>query len=275
MCEVLAKDSIPHVSNARFQLRQIYEKTKDYKPWVGFEQEYTLFSDNRPFQWPKDKNPRPQGPFYCGVGSLQVYGRFLVEAHRELCEKAGLFLYGVNAEVMPSQWEFQIGYRGIEEELVNPLNISDQLWIARYLLHRLSEEFHIHVSLDNKPMKGDWNGAGLHTNFSTKDIRNPKTCDMFLKKTLEALEKNHIKHIAQYGYNLKDRLTGHHETCSINEFKSGTAHRGASIRLQIKKEGGSYFEDRRPGANADPYKVSKCLLETVCLFFEKRVSLSP
>ena len=127
------------LQNTRSPLAQIYEKTRDHKPWIGFEQEYTLFSGGRPFQWPKETKPRPQGPFYCGVGTSQVYGRFLVEAHRELCEKAGLFMYGVNAEVMPSQWEFQIGYRGIEGEPVDPLNMSDQLWMARYLLHRLSE----------------------------------------------------------------------------------------------------------------------------------------
>ena len=239
---------------------------------MGFEQEYTLFDGRNPLGWPDSGYPGPQGPYYCGVGSNKVSGRDLVEKHTRLCIDAGIIIYGINAEVMPGQWEFQIGYRGIKGEDAGALNASDHLWIARWLLDRVSEEYNVEVSFDNKPIKGDWNGAGLHTNFSTNATRDPKTGIQAINQAVDNLSQTHQDHISVYGHNLGERLTGLHETCSIEEFKSGASDRGCSIRIPITVEitGCGYFEDRRPGANSDPYEVASVLIKSVCLNSQKQ-----
>ena len=271
LCEVLDPEENPHATNKRAKLRELMEKARTHDPYIGFEQEYTLFtgeleSEKWPMGWPRGGYPSPQGPFYCGIGAGKVYGREIVEQHVTACEVANLNIYGINAEVMPSQWEFQIGYRGEDDEPCDPLSMSDHLWLSRYLLQRISEKYGVSVSFSNKPIPGDWNGAGMHTNFSTKEMRDKNVGMEAINKAVKDLEVHHKEHIRHYGAGLGDRLTGLHETCHINEFKSGVSNRGASIRIPITthKKGCGYIEDRRPGANADPYVVSSQLVESIC-----------
>ena len=267
MCEVMNPDGTPHKSNTRAALREALDKGgAAAEPWLGFEQEYTLFQGRTPLGWPENGYPAPQGPFYCGVGADEVFGRPLVEEHARVCIEAGLMIYGVNAEVMPGQWEYQIGYRGFAGESADPLTVCDHSWIARWLLYRLGEKFGITATLEPKPVKGDWNGAGQHTNFSTKAMRDSSGGMKAIEEAISRLSKTHKEHIAQYGHKLEERLTGLHETCSIEEFKHGESDRGASIRIPLAtyKNVCGYFEDRRPGANADPYRIANLLIRT-CL----------
>jgi glutamine synthetase len=257
LAEVLLTDMTPHASNTRAQLREVYEKFKDQDPWFGIEQEYTLFKGARPLGFPEHGGyPGPQGPYYCGVGSDDIYGRPLVEAHMTACLEAGLLLSGINAEVMPGQWEFQIGAG-------DPLTVSDHMWIARWLLHRLGEEFDISVTLDPKPARGDWNGAGAHTNFSTNKMRENYDA---VVAACEALGKNADEHIANYGFDIESRLTGAHETAHYSQFNYGVSNRGASVRIpwQVAIEKKGYIEDRRPNANMDPYVVTRLIVNTCC-----------
>ena len=267
LCEVLNPDGTPHPTNKRAKLRQLLENGgKDFDPWIGFEQEYTLFRGSTPLGWPDRGYPAPQGPFYCGVGADEVFGREFVEVHTRACIDAGLMIFGTNAEVMPGQWEFQMGYRGIDGESADPLTVSDHLWFARWLLYRIGEEFDISATLHPKPVKGDWNGAGKHTNFSTKQTRSSEGGMDAIKDAIEALRQRHDEHIGVYGHGLEERLTGLHETAHISNFSSGVGNRSASIRIprSVATKGYGYFEDRRPGANANPYEVSAALIETVC-----------
>lgn len=262
LCEVYNPDSkTPHTTNNRAKLRSILDSSIDHDMWIGFEQEYTMFQDGRPLGWPTTGFPGPQGPYYCSAGSEKAFGRDLVEAHMQACLDAGILFYGINAEVMPGQWEFQIGPRGVDGEDAGILNVSDHTHLARWLLERLGEEYDISVSFSNKPIKGDWNGAGMHANFSTIGTRSAEKGKQTIDNIVKNLEKNHAKDILDYGFGLSDRLTGELETSDINTFNVGDADRGCSIRIPrpVAIKGYGYFEDRRPGANSDPYLVSAAL----------------
>ena len=258
MNEVRKPDGSIHESNTRARLVEIAEKHKDEDAWFGIEQEYTFFKGRSPLGWPNGGYPAPQGPFYCGVGADEVFGRDIVEDHMDICLQAGIQITGVNAEVMPGQWEFQVGSLG-------PLEVSDQLWIARWILYRIAENYGVNATLHPKPVKGDWNGAGAHANFSTKLMRENGGLKI-IESACEKLGRKHEEHIAVYGAHNEERLTGLHETCALHEFRYGVSDRGASIRIPMDtaNNGKGYLEDRRPSANMDPYQVCAALIETTC-----------
>ena len=258
MTEVRYPDGKVHESNKRAHLAAVAKDFAASEPWYGIEQEYTFFRGRNPLGWPEGGYPAPQGPFYCGVGADEVFGREIVEQHMDACLHAGLGISGVNTEVMPGQWEFQIGPLG-------PLEVSDQLWIARWLLYRTAEDFGVNAMLHPKPVKGDWNRAGAHTNFSTKEMRADGGYAV-IEEACKKLGQKHHEHIAVYGAYNDQRLVGLYETCAIDEFRYGVSDRGASIQIPLPtvKQGKGYLEDRRPAANIDPYEICTILLETIC-----------
>ena len=258
LCEVYDAQGTPHPTNQRASLREVEARHRDEECWFGIEQEYTMLSGGRPLGWPEHGYPAPQGPFYCGVGADEVFGREIVEAHLDACLEAGLTVSGVNAEVMPGQWEYQIGP-------CTALEVADHILVSRWLLYRIGEEYGVSITLDPKPVRGDWNGAGAHTNFSTKTMREPGGMEA-IKAAMAPLEARAALHIENYGAGIEQRLTGLHETCSYREFRYGVGDRGASIRipLQVAQQGYGYLEDRRPNANIDPYLVARLLMETIC-----------
>lgn len=263
LCDVLNADLTPHPSNSRAKLIDAMIAHGSSEPFLGFEQEYFLVDaeTKRPIGWGKDGEPGPQGPYYCGVGGGIAEGRSVAELHLTACLGSGLSIVGLNAEVALGQWEYQVGGPG-----VNAVATCDHLWVTRFLLSRIAESRGLHVELDPKPIPGNWNGSGLHTNFSTKSMRD----EGGLEHINAACDKlgtpgNLEKITSVYGEGLERRLTGKHETSSLDEFSYGVSDRGASIRIpwHVEKTGRGYFEDRRPNANADPYKVVTYLLEAV------------
>jgi glutamine synthetase len=259
MCEVFLADSTtPHPTNSRAPLREVLDAGGDaLDAWFGLEQEYTLFDGARPLGFGQDRRfPPAQGPYYCGVGADEVYGRTLVEDHMVACAEAGIQISGINAEVMPGQWEYQVGP-------VGALDAGDQLWVSRWLLYRLGEDYGINATLDPKPVPGDWNGAGLHTNFSTAAMRTEGGMEK-ITAWCDAAATKIDEHLAVYGDGIEMRLTGRHETCSFREFKYGVSDRTASIRIPLgtAQDGYGYLEDRRPNANGDPYEIAAAMLKT-------------
>ena len=261
LCEVLMPETgDPHATNTRSECAEVAERFADHEPWFGMEQEYTFFEEGRPLGWPSEGYyyPAPQGPYYCGVGAIEIAGRDIVEAHTTACMKAGLAISGTNAEVMLGQWEFQIGP-------VGPLEVGDQIWMARYLLFRIAEDFGVNASISAKPIKGDWNGAGCHTNFSTNAMRESYDSLIAACEAIGAPGKV-VEHLAGYGHGYEDRLTGSHETAHFSEYRYGVGDRGASVRIpwQVEQDKKGYIEDRRPNANCDPYVVARIMTNTVC-----------
>jgi glutamine synthetase len=252
----------PLPTNTRFACAEVMEKAKDEEPWFGIEQEYTLIDSNSkwPLGWPSCGYPGPQGPYYCSAGSGCAIGREVVETHLRACLFAGLKVSGINAEVMPAQWEYQVGpCTGIE--------MGDELWMSRYILYRVCELYNVEASVDPKPIPGDWNGAGGHTNYSTNSTRAANTGWDAIQAQVAKLEKRHAVHIAAYGEGNERRLTGKHETSSMHDFSWGVANRGCSIRVgrMVPVDKCGYYEDRRPASNLDPYVVTRLLVESTLL----------
>ncbi|MFC0771564.1 glutamine synthetase beta-grasp domain-containing protein [Terrimonas alba] len=256
MCEVLNADGTPHASNGR---ALIDDDDNDF--WFGFEQEYFLWDNqtNKPLGFPAGGFPGPQGPYYCSVGAANAFGRDIIEEHLDACLEAGLNVEGINAEVAAGQWEFQIFAKGAKEA-------GDQIWLGRYLLERIGEKHGVSVNWHCKPLGAlDWNGSGMHANFSNSLLRNGGSKEIF-DKVCEAFRPVVKEHIEVYGADNHLRLTGKHETASIHDFSYGVSDRGASIRIPVMvpaKGWKGYLEDRRPNSAADPYKVAARIIKTV------------
>jgi glutamine synthetase len=252
LCEVLNPDETPHTSNMRSKI------TDDSNLWIGFEQEFFIYKSGKPMGH-EGIFLKPQGEYYCGIGTENIKGRDIVEHHLDLCLVAGLNMTGINAEVALGQWEFQVMGKG-------SLEACDQLILSRYLLNRLSETYGVSIEYHPKPLGNtDWNGSGMHTNFSTKLMREEGGKELF-DEIFRVLKSNHQKHIEVYGSDNEKRLTGKHETQSIDKFSWGVSDRGASIRIPqstVKNGWRGYLEDRRPASNACPYKIAKQLTESL------------
>jgi glutamine synthetase len=254
MCEVMLPNGQAHPSN----FRQTVEESSDL--WIGFEQEYFFYEEGRPLGFPESGYPAPQGPYYTAIGYSNVgdIARQVVEEHINITLDAGINIEGINAEVAKGQWEFQIFGKGSKK-------VCDDMWIARYLLIRLAEKYGLDIEMYCKPIKGDWNGSGMHTNFSTDKLRL-EGGKAYFEKLMAAFDKYRDEHIAAYGPDNHLRLTGLHETQSIDKFSYGVADRGASIRIPhsfVNNEYKGYMEDRRPNSQADPYKIISRLLKTI------------
>ncbi len=258
ICEVMNPDGTPHESNGR---ATIDDDDDDF--WFGFEQEYVLWDINKhtPLGFPAAGYfPPPQGPFYCSVGAEFAVGREIVEEHADACIAAGLNFEGINAEVMKGQWEYQIFAKGAKEA-------GDQIWAARYLMEKIGEKHGVRINLHPKPVKGDWNGSGMHANFSNGIMR---TCgdEKVFKAICESFGRSKeviAEHIAVYGADNEQRLTGRHETARIDQFSYGVSDRGSSIRIPIGTVEDGWkgrLEDRRPASNADPYKVAAVIIKS-------------
>ena len=256
LCEVWNVDGTPHKTNTRYKLQELCNINDYIKEWVGFEQEYTLYDKDtdRPLGWPYEGEPAPQGDYYCG----RNVGEHIVKEHINRCIEADISICGTNAEVMLGQWEYQVFGRGAKKA-------SDNAWMARYILYRTAEKFGVDVNIQAKPIKGDWNGNGMHTNFSNTKMRE-EGGEEYIRDVCKRFEPVHKEHIVEYGSKNDERLTGLHETQHIDTFSYGVSDRGASIRIPMAMEQNGwkgYLEDRRPSGNADPYRVVNRILTTM------------
>ena len=258
ICEVMNADGTPHESNGR---STINDDDNDF--WFGFEQEYVLWDieHHTPLGFPANGYyPPPQGPYYCSVGAEFAVGREIIEEHMDYCIEAGINIEGINAEVMKGQWEYQVFAKGAKEA-------GDQVWAARFLLEKVAEKYGVRINLHPKPVKGDWNGSGMHANFSNTALRTSGKKKVFEEICEKFKPKSRIKAaIEAYGAENEQRLTGLHETQSIKKFSYGVSDRGASIRIPIavvENNWKGWLEDRRPASNADPYKVAANIINTV------------
>ena len=253
MCEVLNADNSPHVSNTRNAIKNISDEW-----WFGFEQEYFMYKDGRPLGWPEYGEPREQGDYYCGVGTDNVVGREIVDRHTEACMNAEIGITGTNAEVALGQWEFQVLGKGVKA--------GDDLWLSRYILIKIAEWHGVSINFHPKPLgQADWNGSGMHTNFSNNKMRDTGSEEL-MSSMCNALGTVHEIGIKEYGSDNDQRLTGLHETQSIDQFSYGVSDRGASIRIPIytvHNNWNGYLEDRRPAGNADPYRIINHIVSTL------------
>jgi len=262
LCDTYLPSGLPHPTNKRHNAVKNFNQKLEEEPWYGIEQEFFLMKKGTktPIGFPDNGFPAPQGQYYCSIGASNCVGRDVLECFYRAALYAGLKITGINMEVAPGQWEFQVGpCIGIEE--------GDHLWMARYILGRVSEGFNMDVNYEPKPVKGDWNGSGGHTNYSTKSMRKTGGYEHILK-AIKKLEENHDHMITVYGdENNKERLSGIHETAHWSKFSWGIANRGATIRVgnKVHDEKKGYFEVRAVSSNIDPWYVTSEIFKTTCL----------
>ncbi|MDG2090323.1 MAG: glutamine synthetase beta-grasp domain-containing protein [Gammaproteobacteria bacterium] len=257
MTEVLNADGTPHETNGRATI-DVKDDDEDF--WFGFEQEYFLWDPetNLPPGFPPGGYPAPQGPYYCSVGAKNAHCRNMIEEHLDICLEAGLNVEGINAEVAAGQWEYQIFAK-------SPKTAGDEIWLSRYILERTGEKYGLAIDWHPKPLgHTDWNGSGMHANFSNSAMRESGKEETFTK-ICEEFGKNIERHMSVYGAHNDQRLTGLHETQSIHEFSYGVSDRGASIRIPVSTMEDGWLgrlEDRRPSSNGDPYKIAAAIVKT-------------
>jgi glutamine synthetase len=259
LCETWTSKMVPHETNTRNKALRIFSKFSSEEAWFGIEQEFFMINTKNglPIGFNNDGSAHPQGRYYCSVGAGKCFGRDFAEEVLENCLNTNLNITGLNFEVAPGQCELQLRDEGIKA--------ADDLIILRYILLRTGEKFDTFIDLRAKPIKGDWNGSGCHVNFSTKNTRQENGLKL-IYKMMDKLKRTHDYHISNYGNDNAERLTGKHETSSMDKFSYGTADRTSSIRIPkstvMMNKG--YFEDRRPSSSMDPYKVLSILLQTCC-----------
>ena len=260
ICDTWLPNDEPHPTNTRHKAEEIFKQKPELEPMFGMEQEFFAIDAETklPLGFPKNGFPAPQGPYYCSVGAGNAFGRNFFEEAEENCLKAGIQLTGKNFEVCAGQMEMQVCNIGIAE--------GDDMMMLRYILGRTGEKYNIMIDITAKPVKGDWNGSGCHTNFSTKPMREEGGYAVIME-AIHKLSNKHDEHIANYGAGNEERLTGLHETAHISKFDFGVANRGASVRIprDTEKNNCGYFEDRRPSSECDPYVVTSKIYETCCL----------
>ena len=267
LCETYtpAGEALPN--NHRPWAKKIFDKYTEQIPWYGIEQEYFLIDPktSKPLGWPEEAENACQGQYYCSVGADNAFGRDTALKHLSICLDGEIKLSGINAEVAPGQWEFQVGpCVGIDA--------GDHLLVARYFMEVMAEMNGQVVSWHPKPEKGDWNGSGCHTNFSTQNMRNKKDANGktgldYITDAIENLKLKHDEHMSVYGEGNEDRMSGEHETAKYDEFSWGVGNRGCSVRVgnDTYNNKCGYFEDRRPASNMNPYLVTAKLLETTMM----------
>lgn len=265
LCDAYDHQWIPIATNTRVNANRIFQTKLDEEPWFGIEQEFFLFDakTNLPlgFNGETYNVPKKQGQYYCSVGAGNAFGRQIIDDALDNMLYAGLSVSGINAEVAPGQWEYQIGP-------VTGIDAADQMWLSRYILERTAEKYNVRVEYHPKPLgvTEDWNGSGCHTNFSTRAMREDGGINV-IYNAIQKLEKKHSEHMNVYGHFNEMRMSGKHETASFEKFTHGVANRGASVRIgnSVYSDKKGYFEDRRPASNADPYLVTSKIFETSCL----------
>ena len=265
LCEVMHEDGTPHPTNTRARLTDDADEF-----WFGFEQEYVLMTtDDRPIGFPKGGYPEPQGPYYCAVGAHNIAGRRVIEEHWQACRDAGVGVTGINSEVMLGQWEYQCFGKGAKRA-------CDDLVVSRFLMMLIAERYDMVFNIDPRPIRGDWNGSGMHANFSYDYLRDVGG-RAYIEALCERFAPFHAAHIAVYGAGNERRLTGAHETASIDRFTFGPSDRAASIRIPIytrSRDWKGYLEDRRPASDGDPYLITARIIETVRAVHDEAVKAS-
>lgn len=264
LCDAYDHEWKPIATNTRVYAKGLFNSKLWEEPWFGIEQEFFLYNakTNKPLGFNGEvlDEPKKQGQYYCSVGAGNAFGRQIIDEALDNMLFAGLSVSGINAEVAPGQWEYQIGP-------VTGIDAGDQLWLSRYILERTAEKYNTRIEYHPKPLGTDvdWNGSGCHTNYSTKKMREENGIDVIFD-AIKKLEKKHIEHMEMYGQFNEMRMSGKHETASFDNFTYGVANRGASVRIgnNVYAEKKGYFEDRRPASNADPYLVTSKIFETTC-----------
>lgn len=261
LCKTYNADGSPTNTNFRHDAEKLFESSTSHylDPYFRINQEYFIIQSSGTTNFaPLCSYEQPQPDYYCGVGNVTL--RNLAEKHYQYCLNAHLKISAVNAEMEPTQWQFQIGPS-------SKISASDELWVARYILVKLSEEFRVCICFKPKSLPNPSNSSSLHlhTSFSTQETRDAQNQNGLkcIYQYIDRLSKKHTEHICIYGHN-SNRV---HSGSDYHTFSFASGYRGNNICIpkSVLKAGCGYLEDMRPASNADPYRVTAAIFSTACL----------
>ena len=254
LCDTYNLDGNPTKYNNRYSVNKLFNKHENLKCLFGFEQEFHIMKLGDNFTLLPNKTmikgePVKATKYYCSNGSMNAFGRNLVNRAVTLALEAGLSCGGYNSACGPAQWEIQIG------PVQYGVCAADHLILLRFILSRLSENLDIHISLLPKPSEDIDSISYCHTNFSTESMRDSNGYT-HIQNSIEKLKQTHSRDLEIYG---KTDIEIH------NNFTTDVTNRNVSVRIptESKKNNKGYFEDRRPLSNCDPYLVCEALLNSV------------
>lgn len=286
-----------HTSYARrgnddaIDMWRVHPKVWKHRPQIGFEQEFFVIDPETgyPVGFVQSACPfnrvlshlglRPrytpvsgkQGPYYCSNGSPKAQLRDMMDEVLLVAREMEIGVAGFNYEVAPGQAEFQV--------FGDAWEACNDLVMLRFLLVRTAEKYGLKIDFSPVVVRGqnnNINNSGCHVNFSTEKMRAKGGLDYiyafldFLSETAEEYPPYSCKYVFEslYGKGVCERLTGRLETSHWTDFTWDIGTRDTSVRIPIgvSEAKCGYFEDRRPGANVNPYVIAWYIFERVLAF---------
>ena len=253
VCELMLDENKSHSSNERNRSIKVLENYEDVN--MSFTLDFFVTKKNVPVAFLSNPPPSQQGIFYCGVGGDIAVGQECANDIFQNANRADLNVTQLSGGVAPSQWTIKL-------EGTAKVKLLDDLICLRYIIAKSAEKYGVTICFHPQLLKEEWNGSACLIEYSNDKMRTDKECNYIRNTVIKNLDKTHAEYVSKCGEDNNRRLIGTNNTSKNDEFTSAVGKYDCSVRIPklTNVRGHGSIEDRRPGANMDPYVVVPYLL---------------